>query len=323
MIERGRVCMGYEVHSQLDFQSLRAGSGVPLEVEEDDIAEPAGDVLFDWKPRPHNPFHGRLVGRGSRFGFWASDVGWYDIDTERTRITLTPGADSLRREIRMWGVPGALCALHRGDISLHAAAVEVDGRAVLLAGPSHSGKTTLAAAFLQAGHRFLAEDTTCCAVGTAPRAFPGPAVLRLRPDVAHAFDLPNTTAALEDADRVFLSIDKDARGDGAPVPVVAVLFLRDGPDSPLLTRVPGPRALRDLWALTFRLPTDGWRAECFARLAQFVTGVAVYDLQRPKTFEALARVVDLVQEIVRQRPGQPAASGERLRHPRRRPVPNR
>jgi hypothetical protein len=295
-----RVCMGYEVESQLSFQTLRRGAGAPLQIEEQESIEPRGDVLLEWTARPYNPFYGRLVGGGTRFGFWASDTGWYDIDTERPRITLTPGAHPLRREIRMWGVPAALCAFRRGDISLHAAAVEIEGRAVLLAGPSHAGKTTLAAAFLQAGYRFLSEDTTCCAVGDAPRAYPGPAVLRLRPDVARAFALPNTTAELEDSDRTFFSIQDPGRGDGDPVEIAAVVLMREGPESAVLTPVPGAQALRDLWALTFRLPTEDWRAESFARLAEFVPRIAVFDLHRPKTLDALSNVVQSVAGLVRR-----------------------
>ncbi|RMF74450.1 MAG: hypothetical protein D6738_06280 [Acidobacteria bacterium] len=43
---------------------------------------------------------------------------------------------------------------------LHAAALERDGRALLVAGPSHSGKTTLALALVRAGFRLLSDDFT-------------------------------------------------------------------------------------------------------------------------------------------------------------------
>jgi excisionase family DNA binding protein len=45
-----------------------------------------------------------------------------------------------------------------GREGLHASAVEIDGRAVLLAGDSGRGKSTLAAALCQAGGRLLADD---------------------------------------------------------------------------------------------------------------------------------------------------------------------
>ncbi len=48
----------------------------------------------------------------------------------------------------------------RGQISLHASAVVIAGRAVALAGPGGTGKSTTAAAFAQRGHRVLTDDTT-------------------------------------------------------------------------------------------------------------------------------------------------------------------
>ena len=45
-------------------------------------------------------------------------------------------------------------------IVLHAAALERDGRALLIAGPSESGKTTLALALLREGFRLLSDDFT-------------------------------------------------------------------------------------------------------------------------------------------------------------------
>ena len=66
-----------------------------------------------------------------------------------------------RREARLFGLPAALCFMTRGDVAVHAAAVDVDGSALLLAAPGRFGKTTLAAAFAGEGFRLLAEDTAC------------------------------------------------------------------------------------------------------------------------------------------------------------------
>ncbi len=48
----------------------------------------------------------------------------------------------------------------RGVISLHASAVAVDGRALLLMGPGGSGKSTTAAAFARRGQGILADDVS-------------------------------------------------------------------------------------------------------------------------------------------------------------------
>jgi hypothetical protein len=187
--------MGYEVRSTLPFQTLRAGGGTPLYVEERTDLAGDGELIQTWMARPGNPFHGRLLKDGSQFAFWASDAGWFVIDPALPSITITAGTNSLHRELRLFGVPTAICAFDRGDISIHASAVEVLGHGVLLAGPSRYGKTTLAAAFAQAGHRLLTEDSTRCSTDGGPAILPGPAAIRLRPDVASWLTIPGTRAA--------------------------------------------------------------------------------------------------------------------------------
>jgi hypothetical protein len=51
-----------------------------------------------------------------------------------------------------------LAISHRGDLVLHAGAVEVDGVAVLFSGPSGSGKSTLVASFAAGEFRILSDD---------------------------------------------------------------------------------------------------------------------------------------------------------------------
>src|SRR4029450_8669179 len=110
-----------------------------------------------------------------------------------------------------------LSFLSRGDISLHAAAVEVGNGAVILGAPSRFGKTTLAYAFQQAGHRVLSEDLVCCRPSTCD-VIPGPALLRLRPDVYRS-NLPDGLfVAAERPDRYFVGFSPEKAGSGAPVP---------------------------------------------------------------------------------------------------------
>ncbi len=71
----------------------------------------------------------------------------------------------------------------RGDLAMHASAVVIDGRALLLAGPHGSGKSTTAAAFGTRGFDVLADDV----VHLAPSenewvAHPYTSMLRLWPD---------------------------------------------------------------------------------------------------------------------------------------------
>ena len=290
------AAVGYAIHSDLPFSSLRAGGGTPLEVREVEGLAARGTTLITWPPRPDNPFEGTLMQDGDRFRFWANDAGWYLVDPARRTISVAPGADPLRRELRLFGIPGALLSAADGDVSIHAAAVDVSGAGILLAGPGRYGKTTLAAGFARAGHRLLSEDTTRCRPDPA-EVFPSPAVLRLREDVGRRLDIPGThLVATADAGRTPLIFDADRRGTGQAVPLRAIVIVREPADELQLRPVRSSDAARDLLALTFRLPTRAGMADAFGRLAQITASVPAFNLHRPMTLEALDGVVAAVAE---------------------------
>jgi hypothetical protein len=294
-------CAGYEVRSAtLEFNTLRSGGGDPLLVERGDEPPTTGEVVARWHPRPGNPFHGRLLRDGASLRFWASDAGWYDIDPSRRVITLSGDAEPLRRELRLFGIPTAVCAFEAGDSPLHASAVEIAGQAVLLGGPSMQGKTTLAAAFAARGHRLLSEDTIRCSLKPVASVFPGPAVVRLRSDVTGSLVIPaaGTASSSFEAGRSAFVFDEEARGTGEAVPLRAIVMLRPGADRPTLTPIQPAEAARDLFSLAFRLPTDASRAACFTRVVDLATRVEVLDLHRPVTIASLGEVVSLVERQV-------------------------
>lgn len=291
-------CCGFEVHSTLPFLTLRRGAGTPLHVAEETGLAPTGDVLAEWLPRRDHPFHGRLLRDGDEYAFWASDAGWFVVNPQTPSIHVEPSADALQRELRLLGVPTALCVVERGDTSIHAAAVEIAGHAVLLAGPSGYGKTTLAAAFAREGHRLLTEDTSTCTTRHGPAVFPGPAAVRLRIDVAADLAQPGSTIEHDRVDRIWTVLDPVTRGDGEPVPLRAILFLREFANGPELVPVSVANAIRDVWALTFMLPNDASRAACFERVTDLVSRVQTFDLRRPKAIDQLPAVIDLVERRI-------------------------
>lgn len=76
------------------------------------------------------------------------------------QIIVEPAGSAESPELRMLLYGGALAVLchQRSLLPLHAAGVEIAGRAVLLAGASGIGKSTLAAVLARRGHRVLADD---------------------------------------------------------------------------------------------------------------------------------------------------------------------
>jgi hypothetical protein len=289
-------CFGYEVRSRLEFRFLREGGGEPLLVEQRDLqTKPVDEPLMEWTQIGGQPFAARLHGDGRSYSLWIEETGWYHIDPVVPAVTVPSQTAPIRREQRLWGIPAALCFLERGDLPIHASAVDIEGSALLLAAPGHFGKTTLAAAFLGAGHRVLAEDISCGRASPVPVVFPGPATLRIRRDAYPRLEFPGTHVVAEDAYRVHLAIDDGLRGSGLPVPIAGVVFLRQSQGNECrLERVQPAACLPDIWTLIFKMPIQAQLARCFQAAADLASQVPVWNLYRPLRFDTLPEVVDRI-----------------------------
>jgi hypothetical protein len=259
------------------------------------LGEPQGEPTMRWEPGQGQEFSGRLWIENGRCRLFSEREGWFDVDRLSPSIGVPAEANPYLRERRLWGIPAVLCFLARGDLSVHAAAVQIGNQAVLLAGPGRFGKTTLAAGFLRAGYRVLTEDISCCRPGGTPLLFPGPAVLRVRGDIYKHLDLPGTKAIVEEVDRVHLVLDEVARGDGAPIPISGIVFLRRGPEGRArMERVEPTRALPDLWALSWRLPSTEDVIRCFDGITSLIDSIRIWNLYREPSLDGLDEVVSLI-----------------------------
>jgi hypothetical protein len=292
------VCFGFHVTSDVGLRYLRPGAqGDQLEVSTSPrMGEPVGPAALEWPLRGSGGDRARLYVRDHGYSLRTDREGWFHIDPTSARIEVPVDTDPVRRETRLWGVPVVLCFLHRGDVSLHASAVEVDGSALLFAAPGRFGKTTMAAAFLAAGYPLVAEDISCCRPSPTPIVFPGPAVLRVRRDAFRELDIAGTDEVAVDPDRVHLAIDEPRRGDGSPLPIRGIVFLRPGAEGGSLERVDPVAAIPDLWALSWKLPVERDLARCFRGTAALAASVPIWNLPRSDRFDALAGVVEQILE---------------------------
>jgi hypothetical protein len=295
-------CFGFAICSSEEFKFVRRGGGqeiLTVRRTAESLAADDDPLLLEWTLRDRSStVTARLYGRDGLFRFWASDAGWYRIDPVARTIDVSDHPDDIRREQRLWGLPAVVCAKHRGDFVLHAAAAEINGGAVLLAAPGRFGKTTLAVALHRAGYRLLTEDTACCSLTPSLQLYPGPTSVRLRPDMFDGQAPTGTTIAAVRDDRIHVVLNSDRRGDGAPVPIKGLVFLRESPDRVFLEPVNGGRTLPDLWALTFRLPHIADRRRSFSELAQLAAAVPVWNLHRPLQVSNLDEVVERLVDTV-------------------------
>lgn len=270
---------GFEVKSELPLERLNVAPGIRGELKIEAAAEPlvapateptstlvdgeghcwyasyeldGGDVLLDLPPA----------------------VG-FSLEPEAGRIVVDGhGEDAELIEHRL--VSSAICMLLglRGDLVLHASAVEVNGRAVLFCGPTLRGKSTLARALGEAGHRVLGEDGIAIALGEdGPVAFPGARGVRVRCRDGNSRNRTDLVA--------------DPGSEPVSCPVGAVVLV--GERGAALEVEPIERA-QALALLTPNLIHSGGRASigaAFARLATLLGSVPASRVSLPDDLEAL------------------------------------
>lgn len=123
---------------------------------------------------------------------------------------------------------------------------------------------------------------------------PGPALVRMRPDV-YAGPPPGTHVVAARSDRVYLGLDDDRKGESSPVPIRAIVFLREGDDLKL-ERVAPSVAVADLWHLNFRLATSEFRARSFQQLSRIAGSVPCWNVYRPLRLSSLEPTVALIAD---------------------------
>lgn len=174
--------------------------------------------------------------------------------------------------------PVLTVALHvQGAVLLHAAAAVWNGRALVFAGDSGSGKSTMAAMLHRHGWTVLSDDITEL---SGDRALPAIPAIRLWPDVLDA--LYGSAAAFPDhAPSWDKKILVTPRAAGAHE-IAAVLFLEPGGE-PRLERLPPREGWQRLMACapTAQLPGEEMQRKIFETTSALADSVPMYTFTAP------------------------------------------
>jgi hypothetical protein len=193
----------------------------------------------------------------------------------------------------------------RGVLCLHASAIVLDGRAVALAGPMGSGKSTTAAAFARRGAAVLTDDLVALATrGEEFLVQPGPRLIRLWPDVSEAVSgspdaLPRLTP---NWDKRFLPLEA-AASSTEPAPLAAIyLFAGASTDrtAPRLTPLSARDALIGLVAesrCAYPLDSSQLGAE-YRMLGRLRQSVRIRRLVPHTSLDRLQQLCDVIEEDV-------------------------
>ncbi|MEK9500062.1 hypothetical protein [Gaopeijia maritima] len=168
------------------------------------------------------------------------DTGVFEISPSGGRITwfAPEGADEARARKDVLGRVIALAFQQAGVLTLHGSAVDLGGRAVCFIAPKFHGKSTTAAALVDAGGTLLADDLVVVDdPGGTPRLRPTLDTVHLWPDAAR--HVGRGASPVDDgADQAKVQVAYRG-GDalqGAPLDGIYLLVPTEGPDAAVRRR---------------------------------------------------------------------------------------
>lgn len=233
------------------------------------------------------------------------DVATYWIENGR-RVVVDPlmSSDPALVRVFLLGTVLAIVCFQRGLVPLHASAIDIGGRALLISGASGAGKSTLAAAFSERGYRLLSDDLCAVAFGAGQplrilSAFPR---VRLSEESARQLALPTATLARsqEGLEKYNLPL-RDTQFQPAPLPPARIVFLKigRGAEPPAACPLTGVAAMRryDLvhrWQLGAAL---GYQPLIFQAMAQLANSVPMVEVTRGTVLTDLPALVDRIRAL--------------------------
>jgi hypothetical protein len=246
---------------------------------------------------------------GDRFLFHVPGVARFLLSAGR-EILFEPASGVAAGDVSIFliGTVFGILLHQRGEIVLHASAVQVNGRAVLFCGSSGAGKSTLAAALAQRGFPLVADDL--CAITLAAGAPP-----MVQPDGRHlklwaqAIEEPDLAAKRGAPVRNKLQkffVEPTALAEplpepmSEPLPLGVVYALREArpPHKPGIQRpnvVDAALILRRGAYRPLMVNRMGQKADYFLAATAIANAAGIFHLTRALNFAVMPEVVGMLE----------------------------
>ncbi len=224
------------------------------------------------------------------------DTGTFDISVDGSRIEWTPPPEpdlaAARKDIL--GRVFAVCLHQQGVLALHGSAVELSGSAVAFLAPKFHGKSTTAAALVDAGGRLLADDIVAITTDGAPVVLPSIPFIQLWKDsAARVASASVAVPGDEGGPKLQRQWKGPDRNSSDPAPLAAVYLLAPvqpgdsgGVKRTRLSAVEGALAMLGQAKIGSLLGVER-RAELLQATGDLADRVPVYRLEIPRDFERL------------------------------------
>lgn len=232
-------------------------------------------------------------------------VATYWVEAGR-RVVIEPVLPEDAPDIRVFllGTVLAILCFQRGLLPLHASAVDIGGRVLLLSGISGAGKSTLAAAFSARGYRLLSDDLCALEVREGQPLLVLPAFPRVKLWRDSAEQLQVAFARLErsreELEKYHVPLAEGRfQSDALPPAQIVLLRTERAPEQHPPRRLVGVEALRryDLvhrWRLGVAL---GYQALIFKAMVRLIEAVPMVEVARSEDLADLPALVDRVRAL--------------------------
>jgi len=282
-------------------------------------AVPAAELERDWPARGAERVEevrhpdggvGLWIDRHEQAGYLmdAGRFGRYRLDGAATLARCELGVEPWRRERFLVARVLPIAALIRGRELLHASGVTIDGAAIAISGPSHSGKTSLALRLALEGAPLLTDDLLAISVqGDEVLAHPGSRLVGVRHAEERLLSGPERASLdglVDRGDKLYGRLPIAAE----PRPLRRLYFLERDPAAPGPTFIaespPDPRRL--LGSVFFaRLElTERRLTRQLELLAALARGATAFRVSYPPAVGA----AELAGEIRRHAAAEPAGA---------------
>jgi hypothetical protein len=291
---------GFTIESELELPELAPFEGVP------DVLIRLGPVAAELEgPVKHGPGYQAAEGR---YLLDVPRIARYLV-TEGKDVRVAPAPGTSESSVRVFLLSSVMAAVahQRGLLAMHASAVAVDGGAVLFAGDSGTGKSTLGAAFHDRGYPVVTDDISVIASDgdEHPMIHAGYRQVRLAAD-----SLEHVGASLGARQEMDLGQQKYGLmvpGVLPPTPlrIRRMFMLAHRPAETITLRLlSGPDKVTAVVRGTYRRRMSvalGRRSAHFAQCAAVGQRIEIVAVDRPRDLDALPRLVDALEDNLRGR----------------------
>jgi hypothetical protein len=284
---------GLEVQSQLELPELYAGqSGCDVSIS---------IVRASSSTQPSNGGVSRFEIVDGVATYFNKNIGCITV-RGGSEIVVAPVANVDEQLLRLIILgPAFAMALHqRGGLVLHASAVSLQGKAILLVGEKGRGKSTTANALHAAGGTFLTDDVAALtSIEGVPMIAPGFPISKIDPKALDAMREPSDELFSIAGHRIKKGRKITERFAEESFPVHHIVSLAAG--SAVASRVMSKSdAMFELMRHSFAarwLPSSHADANNFNRCALLANFVPMHLLERPMKLSSLRPTIELIHQL--------------------------